>query len=423
MISAFLLALREGVEAALVVGIVLVYLDRSGRRALAKYVWAGTVLAVAGSIAAAVLLQRWRISEDGYEGVLMLVAGALVVTMILWMNRVARSLRKEIEQRVDTYADRGGFAAGFGLGLFVFLMIIREGAELVLILRAVEFSSEGLGVWIGAALGLASAVAVGIFFFKGTLRIPLRRFFAVTATILIVVAFQLGLTGLHELSEAEWLPSSRAEMAWIGPIVRNEIFFFVVILGVAGLAILRQYAATPQSVAAEPISSANSAERRRLEWERRKQRRWTFAGAFAFLAVILLLTTDFVYARAASKPAMAQELVAVNGAVRIPLSELTDSNLHFFSAGSGGTVVRFLVIHKHNGEYAVALDACQICGARGYRQEGDNIICRNCGAAMYAPSIGEAGGCNPIPVSSHVMGAQIVVDLSSLSGATAQIHP
>jgi uncharacterized membrane protein len=180
-------------------------------------------------------------------------------------------------------------------------------------------------------------------------------------------------------------------MAWIGPIVRNEIFFFVVILGVAGLAILRQYAATPQSVAAEPISSANSAERRRLEWERRKQRRWTFAGAFAFLAVILLLTTDFVYARAASKPAMAQELVAV--------------------------------IHKHNGEYAVALDACQICGARGYRQEGDNIICRNCGAAMYAPSIGEAGGCNPIPVSSHVMGAQIVVDLSSLSGATAQIHP
>jgi FTR1 family protein len=423
MISALLLALREGVEAALVVGIVLVYLDRSGRRALAKYVWAGTVLAVAGSIAAAALLQRWRISEDGYEGVLMLVAGALVVTMILWMNRVARSLRKEIEQRVDTYASRGGFAAGFGLGLFVFLMIIREGAELVLILRAVEFSSEGLGVWIGAALGLALAVAVGIFFFKGTLRIPLQKFFAVTTTILIVVAFQLGLTGLHELSEAEWLPSSRTEMAWIGPIVRNEIFFFVVILGVAGLAILRQYAATPQSVAAEPVSSTNTAERRRLEWERRKQRRWTFAGAFAFLAVILLLTADFVYARAASKPATAQELVAVNGVVTILLSELTDSNLHFYSAESGGTVVRFLVIHKHNGEYAVALDACQICGARGYRQEGDNIICRNCGAAMYAPSIGEVGGCNPIPVTSHVMGAQIVVDLSSLSGATAQIHP
>jgi high-affinity iron transporter len=423
MFSALLLALREGVEAALVVGIILVYLDRSGRRALAGYVWAGTALAIAGSIAVAALLQRWRVSEDGYEGVLMLAAGALVVTMIVWMNRVARTLRREIEQRVDAYASRGGVTAGFGLGLFVFLMIIREGAELVLVLRAVEFSSEGLGVWIGAALGLVLAVAVGIFFFKGTLRIPLQKFFAVTTTILIVVAFQLGLTGLHELSEAMWLPSSRTEMAWIGPIVRNEIFFFVVILGVAALAILRQYTAIPQSSAVAPATAGNAAERRRLEWERRQQRCWAFAGAVAFLAVILLLTADFVYARAASKPAVARELVAVNGSVTIPLSELTDSNLHFYSADTGGTVVRFLVIHKRNGDYAVALDACQICGARGYRQEGDNIICRNCGAAIYAPSIGDSGGCNPIPVPSTVSGPQLLVNLSALAGATAQIHP
>jgi FTR1 family protein len=423
MFSALLLALREGVEAALVVGIVLAYLDRSGRRALAAYVWAGTALAVVGSIAAAALLQRWRISEDGYEGVLMLAAGALVVTMILWMNRVARTLRMEIEQRVDAYATRGGFGAGFGLGLFVFLMIIREGAELVLVLRAVEFSSQGLGVWIGAALGLAFAAALGIFFFKGTLRIPLHKFFAVTTTILIVVAFQLGLTGLHELSEAEWLPSSRTEMAWIGPIVRNEIFFFVAILGVAGLAILRQHGAIPRSSAAQPVTAANTAERRRLEWERRQQRRWTFAGAFAFLAVILLLTADFVYARAASKPAAARELTVVNGVVTIPLSELTDSNLHFYSADSGGTQLRFLVIHKRNGQYAVALDACQICGARGYRQEGDNIICRNCGAAIYAPSIGDSGGCNPIPVPSNVSGPELLVNLSALAGSAAQIHP
>ena len=422
MISALLLALREGVEAALVVGIVLVYLDRSGRRALMPFVWSGLALAVVGSLAAAVALQRWRISEDGYEGLLMLAAGVLVVTMIFWMNRVARSLRKHIERRVDAYAGRGGFGAGLGLGLFVFLMVIREGAELVLILRAVEFSSEGAGVWLGAALGIASAVAVGIFFFKGTLRIPLHKFFAVTTTILVVVAFQLVLTGLHELSEAMWLPSSRAEMAWVGPIVRNEFFFFVVILGVAGLAILRQYIATPESAVAGGGPS-NNAERRRLEWERRQQRRWTFAAAVGFLAVILLLTADFVYARAASRPPEARELVAVNGSVSIPLSDLADSNLHFYSVDAGGTQVRFLVIHKRNGEYAVALDACQICGPRGYRQEGDNIICRNCGAAIYAPSIGNAGGCNPIPVSSGVSGTQLVVNLSALAGSAAQIHP
>src|SRR6202451_1462988 len=106
MLSALLLSLREGVEAALVVGIVLVYLNRTGRRALASYVWAGLLLASAASFAAAMLLQRWRVSEDGFQGLLMLVAAALVVTMIIWMNRVARSLKKEIERRVETYAQK-----------------------------------------------------------------------------------------------------------------------------------------------------------------------------------------------------------------------------------------------------------------------------------------------------------------------------
>jgi len=419
MISALLLALREGLEAALVVGIVLVYLQRSGRAALAKYVWAGTGLAVAGSVVAAVLLQKWHVSEDGYEGILMLVAAVLVVTMIAWMNRVARTLRHEIEKRVADYSDRGGAAAGWGLGLFVFLMVIREGAELVLVLRAVEFSSEGVGVWIGTGIGVALAVTVGVLFFQGTLRIPLQKFFAITTTILTVVAFQLALTGLHEMSEAMWLPSSRTEMAWIGPIVRNEVFFFVVILGVAGLAILREFLAESR------VSSAveNPVERRRVEWERRKRKRWAFAGAFGFLAVILLLTAEFVYARAAAQPADARELTVQGNTVSIPLSELTDSNLHFYSATVNGTMVRFLVVHKHNGEYASALDACRICGAAGYRQEGENIICRNCGAAIYAPSIGDAGGCNPIPVVSRVQGNQVTLDLSALADATARIRP
>jgi high-affinity iron transporter len=125
MIPALLVALREGVEAALIVGIVLVYLDRSGRRALKSYAWGGVILACAASVAAAVLLQRWAISEDGFEGLLMLLASALVVTMIIWMNRVARSLRKTIEARVETYAQRSTTAAGWGIGAFVFFMVVR----------------------------------------------------------------------------------------------------------------------------------------------------------------------------------------------------------------------------------------------------------------------------------------------------------
>jgi high-affinity iron transporter len=419
LLSALLLALREGVEAALVVGIVLIYLNRTGRRALARYVWGGVILAFGASFAAAVLLQRWRVSEDGFEGILMLLASALVVTMIAWMNRVARSLKKEIEHRVETYAQQSTETAGWGIGAFVFLMVLREGAELVLVLRAVELSSEGVGTWIGTGLGLAIAVAVGLFFFQGTLRIPLHRFFAATSAILTVVAFQLALTGVHELSEAMWLPSSKTEMATIGPIVRNEVFFFVVILGAAALVVLREWFGARRPATDESI---NPAERRMREWEFRRQRRWSFGAAILCLLVVLSMAGEFVYARTTSAQVPATRLVARDNMVRIPLSELSDSSLHFYTAEANGTVIRFLVIHKTDGDYGTALDGCQICGFAGYRQEGQNVICRNCGAAIYIPSIGESGGCNPIGVKSKVEGGEVVVDLSALAEAASKIH-
>ena len=419
MLSALLLALREGVEAALVVGIVLVYLNRTGRRALARYVWGGVMVAVAASFGAAVLLDHWQVSEDGFEGLLLLVASALVVSMIVWMNRVARHLKKHIEERVETYAQKSTRAAGWAIAAFVFLMVVREGAELVLVLRAVELSSAGVQVWIGTAIGIAIAAAVGFFFFQGTLRIPLQRFFKATSAILMVVAFQLALTGVHELSEALWIPSSKFEMSTIGPIVRNEVFFFVLILGAAALVVLREWFSAKQPVAEE---AANPAARRMREYEFRRQRRWSFAAAILCVAVVVSFAGDYVYGRVAAAPSPAQRLTAEGNQVRIPLSDLTDSSLHFYTADVDGSVIRFLVIHRLNGDYAAALDACQICGTAGYRQEGQNVICRNCGAAIYIPSIGQSGGCNPISVKSRVEGGEVIVDLSALGEAASKIH-
>src|SRR5207302_1674657 len=274
-----------GVEAALVVGIILVYLSRTGRAHLAGFAWYGVATATALSLAVAMALQRWQISEDGFEGLMLLVAAAFVVTMIVWMNRVARHLKKEIEQKVETYAAKAGRAAGWGIFLFVFLMVVREGAELALILRAVELSTEGLQTWIGTIAGIGAAVAVGLFFFKGTLKVPLHRFFAVTSWILMLVAVQLAVTGLHELSEAQWLPSSKMEMAVLGPIVANELFFFVFVFGAAALMIVREWQAASHNKAATAVT--NDAERRLIESQNRRQRRWMIAAASMSLAVIL----------------------------------------------------------------------------------------------------------------------------------------
>jgi FTR1 family protein len=418
VLSAFLIALREGVEASLIVGIILVYLSRTQRSHLARYVWGGVAAAVALSLAVAIALERFNISEDGFEGLLLLVAAVFVVTMIIWMNHIAKHLKKEIEDKVESYAAKAGSAAGWGLALFVFLMVVREGAELALILRAVELSTEGLQTWIGTIAGIATAVAVGLFFFKGTLRVPLHRFFAVTSAILILVAIQLAVTGLHELSEARWIPSSKSEMAILGPIVRNELFFFIFVFGAATLMIFREWQAASYGKVGN--AAASDAERRLLEAQNRRQRRWMIAAASISLAVILALTADFIYARVNSAPPQARPVEAVGGIVKIPAAELQDGNLHLFTLNASGRSVRFMVIKKPNG-YGTALDACLICGADGYRQDGQNVICRRCASAIYIPSIGQQGGCNPIGFASHLDGTDVVIDVSSMAKAAEEI--
>jgi high-affinity iron transporter len=418
LLSAFLIALREGVEAALVVGIVLVYLARTSRTYLSRFVWTGVSAAVALSLAVAIVLERFNISDDGFEGLMYLVAAFFVVTMIVWMNRVARHLRQDIEQKVEKYAERAGSAAGWGIGLFVFLMVLREGVELALILRAVELSTEGLQTWIGTIAGIAAAVAVGVFFFKGSLKVPLHRFFAVTSTILILVAIQLAVTGLHELSEARWIPSSKTEMALLGPIVRNDLFFFIFIFGAVVLMVFRELQSSSHSKAAKQAQS--DAERRLVEAQNRRQRRWMIATASMSLAVILALTADFIYAKVNSAPPQARPVQAVNDIVRIPVSEVQDGNLHLFTLTASGQSIRFMVIKKPNG-YGTALDACFICGAEGYRQDGQNVICRHCASAIYIPSIGQKGGCNPIGFPSQVQGSDVVIDVSSVSKAAEEI--
>jgi uncharacterized membrane protein len=297
-------------------------------------------------------------------------------------------------------------------------MVLREGAELALILRAVELSSEGVAVWIGTGLGLALAIAVGFFFFEGTLKIPLGRFFSVTSVILVIVAVQLALTGFHELSEAMWIPSGKREMAWVGPIVRNEYFFFVVILGAAALLILREWRSMRFAGAPE---AANAADRRRIQWEHRTRSRWMFTAAAVFVIVILALTADFVYGRVSAAAPQAQTVTAQNDLVRIPTGTVNDGNLHFFQVEANNTSLRFIVIRKPDGSWGTALDACMICGWAGYRQNGSDVVCRNCASAIYVPSIGQAGGCNPVTFPAHVEGSELVIDLSALTDAARKV--
>jgi uncharacterized membrane protein len=204
----------------------------------------------------------------------------------------------------------------------------------------------------------------------------------------------------------------------VGPIVRNEFFFFVVILGAAALLILREWRSMTLAAAPE---GANAADRRRIRWERQTQGRWMFTAAVVFVLVILALTADFVYARVSAAPPQAQTVAAQDGAVRLPAAQLNDGNLHFVQVEANNTSLRFIVIRKPDGNWATALDACMICGWAGYRQNGSDVVCRNCASAIYVPSIGQSGGCNPVGVPSHVEGSELVIEISALTSAARRI--
>ena len=170
MLESLVITLREGVEAALVVGIVLSYLRKTGRLAAARMVYLGLSLAALASLVLGAVLHRFDINElgDAYEGGLMLVAAAFVATMVWWMWRTGKRMKVEIEQKLaglDASSDR---SANWGVFLFVFLMVFREGIETVLFLAAVSIrTSSALLQFAGALTGLALARGgFGVAFFR-----------------------------------------------------------------------------------------------------------------------------------------------------------------------------------------------------------------------------------------------------------------
>jgi len=407
MLQAFIGTLREGVEAALIVGITLAYLGKIGRPQLRKFVYFALAAAFVASIGVAIVLSRLQWNQDIFEGWIMLAAAFFVVTMIIFMMKTGRKLKGHIEGKVGLLA---GENAGFGLFVFVFLMVLREGVETVLYLGAVSLNTTELMSFLGTLLGVIVAILFGVMFVKGSLPINLQKFFRVTTVILFFVAGQLSITGLHELSENGVLPSSKREMAIVGPIVANDWFFFVTIFALAALMVLFEVKRR------EPASgAASAAERRKAAWSVRRERLWmasVYASSFLF---ILLVTAEFIYAKSLSAPSPATEVTFVNGQVAIPLAQVSGSDLHRFSARENGVDIRFWLYQKPDGKIATVFDACQICGGVGFYKGPNGVVCKNCAAPINPQSVGTAGGCNPIPLNATINSDSVIIQEADIA--------
>jgi high-affinity iron transporter len=221
MIPTFVITLREGVEASLIIGIIAAFLVKEGRRDAMRQMWLGIGIAVALCLGVAVLLEVIgqdlpQKQQEGLETVIGLVAVGAVSYMIIWMRRNARGIKATLEGEAASALAAGSTMALVGMA---FLAVLREGFETsVFLLAAFQHSTDTTAASFGAILGLVVAIAIGLGLYRGGVRINLTRFFRITGLVLVFVAAGLLATAAHTAHEAGWingLQGQALDLSWL----------------------------------------------------------------------------------------------------------------------------------------------------------------------------------------------------------------
>ena len=238
MLPTFVIGLREGLEAALIVGIIAAFLGQQGRRDALRQVWFGTAAAVAICVGVAIVLQVIssdlpQRQQEGLETVVGALAVCMVTYMIIFMRRHARGLKKDLEGATASALASGSSRA---LVAMAFLAVLREGFETaVFLLATFQASGNASTSWLGAVLGIGLAAAIGYAIYKGGVRLNLARFFRVTGLVLVVVAAGLLMTAFHTASEAGWLSAGQAQAFDLSWLVRPGTPVSSLLTGVLGV--------------------------------------------------------------------------------------------------------------------------------------------------------------------------------------------
>ena len=415
MIESLIIALREGIEIALVIGILVVYLRKIQQAHLLRYVFWGLGLAIGASAGGAIVLQRLAIDQESLEGWFQLTAAGFVISMVIWMWLTGKKIRAEIESKVSSIVQVSiPWRAKVGILIFTFFMIVREGIETAIFLQAVSFTSGGWQSFLGTTAGFAVATAFAVLFIRGSIRIDIVRFLKVTAVTLLIFTFQLIANAFHEFYEYGLFPANPKMMGILGPIAQHEVLFIIAIISIPAIMFLIPGRRASQAPAAPG------------------QRRWQLSAAIASIGIILFLGVGEMFSTNTAVDLTSEFITQpASGVIEIPVSRISDNNIHRFSIKDGGLEIRFFVLRTGLGTFATAFDACYACYSYGrYYLKNGELICSQCDAPSSIMKLKPTGevpepdpensgsmegnGCAPIYLASSLKNGSIEIRVADL---------
>lgn len=410
--------LKGGLEIAFLLAVFSAYLEGTERQRLFWPLKWGSLLGIAISPALAYGVASF-LEREIVEGITNFLALLLTLGLIPWIGWTSANSQAGTEQ------DNG--KAGVAIGSLVFLatlvMVALRGMDIALSPTRVFMQTTGLLstellATLGAGLlGLLVAALVGVILHKVAVQVRREWLGLLTVLSLSILLVRQATTVVQIALVRGILPLSDWLFRLIVPLVNNYTsFYYALFAATCALVLLAMWEWRRRRHIPDGL---NPAQRRKLRSTYRRIGTLIATVSVLLLLVILADASAAIYANRPIRLSPATPVISQGDRVTIPLDSVNDGQLHRFSfEAPDGTVVSFLVIHKGSGIFGVALDACTFCGIAGYRQEGENVICNKCGAAINIATIGFPGGCNPIPLDHHQEGGSLVVPVEALEAAT-----
>lgn len=415
--QSLIITLREGIEAALVVGIILTYLSRTKREYLKSSVYRGIGTSVVLSILIAVIFKLVNFDPENevLEGTMYLISGIFVLSLIIWMNKTSKNVGKEINERLDSIVVR---SKGQALGIFLFtvFMVFREGVETVIFIYTLASGSSAASSIIGGIFGIILAAAFAYIFMKGSSGVSISRLFKVLNIILYLLVIRLFAGTVHEFGEVQLIPLRPAIATIIGFIVRDNSLLIISIILVTIPLLMMVF-----SKEKKDLNQLTGVDKRRRLAELNLQRNFKIAAVVLIITMDILLGYEFVGAvtKKVIDP-VPLKVQVISDEIKVPVASLGDKILNKFSyIAQDNTNIRFMLIKRDDGTIGSGFDSCLVCGSKkgGYYQDqgnAENVICKNCNAPIPIPTIGFPGGCNPVELKYQIADDNVVIKESDL---------